>query len=248
MLWRVLITECIKLKRTLALAMAFIAPSVVILLYTLIGHFGAPQLEAAHYNYWRDMTSNAVMLWALLMLPLFITLETSLLAGLEHADKNWKSLLALPAPRWTIYVSKLVVTVLIVCLAHAVLVGGIVLGGLLLKWLHPAIMPALPLRPLVVPVAKLTAATMLAITIQHWISLRWQSFTAALGFGMSAMLVGFVAANSKEYSPFVPWSLPLYTIRATTQDAITMLAYALIAAFVLAWAGAWEFGRRDISN
>lgn len=249
MLLRVFVTECQKLKRTLALAMAFVAPFVVIVLYTLIGHFGAGQIVIAHRNYWGDMTSNSVLLWSLLMMPLFITLETSLLAGLEHADKNWKNLLALPAPRWTIYASKLAVTIGIVWLAHLVLIAGIGLGGQLLAWLHPALMPmGTPMRQLVVPMGKVSLAALLAITIQHWISLKWQSFTAALGFGMCAMVVGFVAANSRDYGAFVPWSMPLHTMRATGHDALTMISYALAAATVVAFAGGWEFGRRDINN
>jgi hypothetical protein len=48
---------------------------------------------------------NALDLWATLMMPLFITIETALIAGLEHSENQWKNLLAFPIPRWTIYIA-----------------------------------------------------------------------------------------------------------------------------------------------
>ncbi len=250
MLPRVLITECLKLKRTLALWMVLVAPSVVVLLYFLVGHFGAGQMIERHRNYAADLTQNATMLWTILMMPLFITLETSLLAGLEHTDKNWKNLLALPAPRWTIYVSKLIVTIALLWTAHLVLIAGVIACGHALMWLHPALMPSgLPLRPLVVPLAKISVAAMLAVTIQHWVSLRWQSFTAALGFGMCALVVGFLAVNSAEWGPRIPWSMPLHALRAHgTSGVLIVLLPSFIAAALVGAFGCWEFSRRDVNN
>lgn len=36
---------------------------------------------------WIRLISNSMVLWGLLMLPLFITLETGLLNALEHGNK-----------------------------------------------------------------------------------------------------------------------------------------------------------------
>ncbi|MEO8028105.1 MAG: ABC transporter permease, partial [Bryobacteraceae bacterium] len=110
MLIRVLRTEFLKLKRTLALWMVVVAPVVVVLLQFLVGYKGGERLSQGN-DAWPAIVRNSVALWTILMMPLFVTLETSLLAGLEHTDKNWKTLLALPAPRWTIYASKLIVTI-----------------------------------------------------------------------------------------------------------------------------------------
>lgn len=249
MLIRVLITEFLKLKRTLAMWMVLLAPFVLLLLHTLIGHFGAAQFATRHVDYGRQFTQNVTIMWTILLLPLFVTLETSLLAGLEHADKNWKNLLALPAPRWTVYLSKLVVTIMLVWTAHLVLVGGAIGAARMLVWLHPEIFPTgFPLRPLVVPMAKISIAVMLGLTIQHWVSLRWQSFTAAFSFGMTAMISGFIAVNSNVWGPRVPWSMPMYLVRATRHDAGVMLATSFALAVVVAIAGCWEFTRRDVVN
>jgi hypothetical protein len=249
MLTRVLFTETLKLKRTLALWMIVLAPFVVVLLHTLIGHFAGDQMIARHRDYSRDITQNVTMMWTVLMLPLFITLETSLLAGLEHADKNWKSLLALPAPRWTVYFSKFLVAVMMVWLAHLVIVTGVIAASHFLMWDKPGLFPnGLPLRPLLVTMGKVSVGVLLALAIQHWVSLRWQSFTAAFGFGMTAMVVGFVAINSNEWGPRIPWSMPMHLTRAHGADAWTMLAASFAAAAVVASFGCWDFSRRDVVN
>ena len=46
---------------------------------------------------WLMFARASSVLWVFLMLPLFVTLESALLAGLEHGERQWKHLLALPA-------------------------------------------------------------------------------------------------------------------------------------------------------
>jgi ABC-2 type transport system permease protein len=252
MFLRVLVTELMKLRRTLALWMVVIAPFVVVLLQFLVGFLGADQLAKRTPDVWGNVARQTVALWTVLMMPLFLTLETSLLAGVEHADKNWKSVLALPPPRWTFYISKLVVTTAMLWAAHAVLVGGTIASCEILRATRPVLkITAMPLSVLIPPMLRVSATALCAVAIQHWVSLRWQSFTAAMGFGMCAMVGGFVAANSADYGPWYPWSMSMYAIRATVAAAhdpsSRVLFVALAGAAVVAVAGAIEFSRREIN-
>lgn len=249
---RVLLTECLKIKRTLALWMVVIAPFVIVLLQFLVAFFGADRVAERTTDVWASTSRNTVAMWTVLMMPLFLTLETSLLAGVEHADKNWKSVLALPVPRWTIYLSKLLVTTAMLWAAHAVLVAGALASGAILSATRPVLkIDAMPLAVLVQPVLRVSMAALCATAIQHWVSLRWQSFTAAMGFGMCVTVVGFVAANSSDYGPWVPWSMSVYAIRSTVTNAgdpsSRVLFVALAGAVVVAVAGALEFSRREIN-
>jgi lantibiotic transport system permease protein len=193
------------------------------------------------------LTQNSIGMWTLLMLPLFVTLETSLLAGLEHADKNWKQLLALPVPRSTVYLSKLLVTIALLWTAHAVLIAGTIASAALLQRLQPTFaFGAMPWRLLLEPMTKVSAAALFALSIQHWVSLRWQSFTAAMGFGMCAMFIGFVAVNSNEWGPWYPWSLTMHATRPG--DAVKLIGTALAGAVVVASLGCWDFSRREVAS
>src|SRR4029450_4813993 len=189
MLPRVLLTECLKIKRTLALWMVLIAPYAVIFLQFLISLASADQMAKRNADVWAGIARQTVALWTVLMMPLFLTLETSLLAGVEHSEKNWKSVLALPPPRWTIYVSKLIVTITLLWTAHLMLVTGTLASGYLLRAVRPVLrLDNLQAGLVIWPMVQVSLAALCAVTIQHWVSLRWQSFTAAMAFGMGAMI------------------------------------------------------------
>lgn len=244
----VLMTEVAKLRRTLALWMAILAPMVIVNLYFLVGIAGPGPLVRQGTDTWVLLTRNTVQLWTLLMLPLFITLETSLLAGLEHSDRNWKLLLSLPIPKWTIYVAKLIVAIGLVWVAHTVLVAGTMLSGLILRQFSPEMkLGALPIEQIAWPVAKVSVSVLLAVTIQHWVSLRWPSFVTAMGFGTGAMVAGFLTVQSATYGPWFPWSLTLHTLMPRGAAVVNPMIYSTVAGLVVAIAGAWHFTRREIS-
>ena len=126
---RALAAESLKLRGTLALWMCFIAPATVVALYVLqftfmdiAGRAALPPDQA-----WLAFTKSALTLWAFLMLPLFVTLESALLAGLEHANQQWRHLLALPVPKGVHYLAKQLALMALLALAMALL---FVLAGL----------------------------------------------------------------------------------------------------------------------
>jgi hypothetical protein len=247
MFFRVLSTECLKLKRTLALWMVLVSPLVMILLQFAISYKGARVFLHDGKDAWPPMVRQTVEVWTLLMMPMFVTLETSLLAGLENTGNNWKSLLALPAPRWTVYVSKLVVTITLLWAAHAVLIGGTIGSGLLLKFLHPGLnLGRMPLRPFVIPMLRISVSALLAVTIQHWVSLRWRSFTVPMSFGMCAMIVGVFAVQSPVLGSWFPWSLPIRAVLDGASGAERITAVAAGGSILTGVAGCWDFVKREI--
>ena len=126
---RILDAERLKLRRTLALWMAFVAPlSVVfyIVVAFLVGGEEAP--PPSHENVWDEFSQVVSIFWALLMLPLFVTLQTALLGGLEHRNAQWKHLCALPIPRWAIVLAKQILAAGLMALSHAALVAFAVAG------------------------------------------------------------------------------------------------------------------------
>ncbi|HEV7472892.1 MAG TPA: hypothetical protein VGN90_02515, partial [Pyrinomonadaceae bacterium] len=100
--------------------------------------------------------------------------------------------------------------------------------------------------PFVVPMMRVSVSALLAVAIQHWVSLRWHSYTVAMGFGMCAMIIGVFAVQSKSLGSWFPWSLPIRAVLdgAAGQDRIT--AVAVVGATVVAIIGCWEFVKREI--
>jgi len=129
----------------------------------------------------------------LLVMPLLITLETALVAELDHSENHWKSLLARPVPRWTLYVAKLLVVVAMTAAATFLLLCGVLLDGTILPKLQSEIAFGfpIPLGAIFREGAQVMALVFLALTIQHWVSLRWKSFSVAVGTGIVALAVSF---------------------------------------------------------
>lgn len=137
---RALDAERPKVKRTLALWLAPVAPLVIIALQMAIvlerpAYYAAQETSSP----WMGYGQQIIFLWVVLMLPLFITLETALLANLEHGNGTWKHLFALPVPRGAVYVAKQVSAMAIIGLSMAALYIYVPLGGWALRLLIPGL-------------------------------------------------------------------------------------------------------------
>lgn len=139
--------EVLKLKRTLAVTLTAVVPLVVAVLQF------CSMLQRARYGIheaddpWGVLSHNMLLIYSLLMLPLFITLQTALLAGLEHNAKAWKRLYALPIPRSAIYFAKQIVTLGLIGLSMAVLVALMPVVGVILQAIEPRFALALDAIP-----------------------------------------------------------------------------------------------------
>jgi hypothetical protein len=249
----VLSAEILKLKRTNALRMVIVAPLAVIGLVTfLVGNVTTLILNQ-RVELWLSLTRITLIFWAILMMPLYVTLETALVAGVDHAENHWKILLARPLPRWTFYTVKLFVVGVMTVLSMAILACGIVAAGLILPKLQHDLhfAPVIPIRHIVRKAAEVFGLAFLLLAIQHWVSLRWRSFTVSVSFGMVGMVVGYgmlftARGGSPGFAIYCPWSFPMMTL-VNPPAGVTPLLWISIG-LGLAWsvAGCWDFSRRDV--
>jgi ABC-2 type transport system permease protein len=238
----------LKLRRTLALWMTFIAPLVIVgLAFVVMLSPAVPARGRTSDGAWQMLVRNAAALWTVLMLPLFVTLECALTAGLEHGNRQWKHIYALPIPRWSVYVAKMVTNLWLLALAAALWVGLTAAAGAILVYARPALHMELkiPWRHLLFLGSATTCAALLVWAIQSWISLRWRSFTVSVSFGISVTVISFVVAQSK-YAPVYPWSMPLMVTVANQEHIIAILLGNFVGAAVVATVGCWECVRRDV--
>jgi hypothetical protein len=202
---------------------------------------------------WESLARVTFMFWALLMMPLYITLETALVAGLDHADNQWKSLLARPVPRWTWYVAKLMVVVAMVAASTAILFGGILMNGAILPRVQTqlAFASPIPWSAIFQQGARVAGLSFLSLTIQHWVSLRWRSFSIAIGVGIVGMVVGYVAAlaTSRDagWPQYFPWSLPMLIFARHSANIEAVLWISGASGLLVATAGCLDFCRREVT-
>lgn len=247
---RVLVAEAIKLRRTLALWMCLIAPAVVVLLYLMMALTANRSLQPADAaEAWAGWFRTVSGLWSFLMLPLFITLEAALLAGLEHANQQWKHLFALPVPRWQHYFAKLVALLALVALATVALLPLSVLGGWAVGFGRGVAqlqgMPVLATFPLQLFASIAAAALMVAL--HTLIALRWRSFTASVAFGMAATVGGFLISQSSRWGHWYPWGLPMRVFLPDSPQFGFVVQYGLLGGLVVSLSGLWLFSRREMT-
>jgi lantibiotic transport system permease protein len=253
---RVLYTESLKLRRTTALKMAVLGPAVVVLLALFLASqapFSTVRRSGVRDD-WLGLAQFHFLFWTLLMMPLLITLETALLAGVDHANNQWKSLFARPVPRWTFYIAKLILVVFLIGSSTLLLVPGILMDGAVLPHIQGQLTFKLPFpwRDIFSEAGTIVSLSFLALAIQHWISLRWRAFSVAVGSGAFATVVGYFAAvatsqQNGSWMQYFPWTLPTTQVLARTQPGVeTQLLASVGFGIVVSVIGCVDFCRRDV--
>jgi hypothetical protein len=248
---RALSAEMLKLKRTLALRLAFIAPMAIVGLQFLVifergQEFYQPQVESP----WVRFVQTVSIFWALLMLPLFVTLETALLGGLEHRGDNWKHIYALPLPRWAVYVAKQIAGMGLIGLSQCALMGFTVLGGILLWVLKPGLgfHTPIPWTRLLKIAGTVYPASWLIISLHTWVGIRWRNFVVAMTVGIVLTVSGMFIVSA-DWGSFYPWALPGQIVNGFSKEMpvpVPELMFGCIGGIVVAVAGCWEATRRDV--
>lgn len=241
---RILHAEILKLKRTLAFLMVFVAPLLVATLQFFI--IWNQKRIGADFQLWNTLPRGALSIWAIFMLPLLITLETALINGVEHGEKQWKHIFALPIPRHAVYTAKLLVAQSLAAASTLILSALTMLSGLALIRLRPELSHAgaIPYVWILKHAALVWLAAWLIIAIHTWVSIRWPGFALALGAGIGGTFFALFAASARM-GKYYPWLLPM-NVFAEERFAAALLLGAgggVIAAII----GCIEFIRRDVA-
>jgi ABC-2 type transport system permease protein len=190
-----------------------------------------------------------IVIWGLLMLPLFVTLETALVGNLEHTSDHWKHLNALPVPRGVIYAAKQFSGMALIALSSVALVLTIVGGGVLLRLLRPGIGlgPVIPWGRLFAYAGMSFLGAWLIISIQTWVSLRWKNFVVACAVGIVMTVAGVFIIHA-EWGGFWPWALPGAIANEFSEGVLHVpeLLFGGIGGVVAAVVGGWDVTRRDV--
>jgi lantibiotic transport system permease protein len=242
-LLRALHAELLKLKRTLAFRVIFVLPLLVALLQFFI--VLRTKKFPAGFDLWHTIGTSSFQIWAVFMMPLLITLETALLNGIEHSDRQWKHIFALPVPRHAVYVSKVIVAQGLIFISTLILSLLIIAAGIVATHLRPELTNTGP-----IPFgwfAKYTtlvwAASWLIIAIHTWVATRWSGFPIPLGAGIGGTFFALFAASA-SVGKYYPWLLPMNLFIDGRFKAALVLG--ITGGIVATLAGCFEFVRRDV--
>ena len=241
--------ESLKLKRTLALWLVIVAPLAVLLLMVASFWTSRNRFTFDSAQMWEFLLQQTFIIWGLLMMPLFVTLETALLSGLEHEGDHWKQVFAQPVPRLAIYLAKQLMALIIIGLSVLALAAFTGLAGLGLQAAHPDMVlnTPFPWKALLQYAAGAYMAGWLIISLHTWVGLRWKSFVVAMGVGIVMTVAGVLVINSK-YGVYYPWAAPGLAISKMNEgnSALPQVLVGLIGGPIVTILGAWDMTRRDV--
>lgn len=248
---RALSVEHLKLKRTLTFWMVLVSPFVVNLMYFLT----YLDYGQTHHEYdpeaWFSFGRSVLSMWTVLMLPLFITLESALLGNTEHANQQWKHLFALPLPRWSYFAAKWTLLFELVLAGSILNFGFSIVSGWCTQQIYPTMgltLDAVPWLGLLSMSAKAFIAAILMLSIHIFISLRWQSIIISIGSGMVAVVCSLFVVRSDVWGTWYPWTLPFMTFamdKPVDSILIQIMMISLIGGLIVALFGMWDITRRE---
>lgn len=236
-----LAVEAIKLRRSLALVLAVLAPALVALFvffFVLRGDEPSP--------WGRTMPSSAAI-WAFFMLPMSVTALTALVAHTEHGPRAWDTLRALPVPRWHLYAAKAIGVLALVAAMTVVLAGLTIAAVALAAWIKPAIAPTdVPdFIAYFALLGRIFLAAWLLVAVQLWIALRYPSFVPALATGIAGTFLAVVATSAK-IGAVLPWQIPVNQLASDVDRALLALAIGACGGIVAFAAMLWHLSRREV--
>jgi len=185
--------EFLKVKRTSLIYFTILASVFVPVVMLLENLDGTPIGNPGWADPFQTYYAQGWMFIAILILPMFIVLISTLLLQIEHRNYTWKQVVASPQQFHTLLISKFLVLqafIIIMLLVYNVLMLA---AALPIDLLYPDfnIFSYLDSWDSLLLVNVRTYFAALGISgLQFWLALRFRNFIVSLGLGMLLCIVG----------------------------------------------------------
>ncbi len=236
-----LAVEAYKLRRSLALLLAAVAP----LLIAVFMFFNLTRLDKP--GSWAMALQSSAAIWAFFMLPMCTTALTALMAQAEHGPRIWEHLRALPVPRWHLYAAKVICALAMVVLMSLLLAVLAPLAVLAAGWAKPAaaVADAPDFAAYLLLLGRIFLAAWLMVAVQLWMALRHASFVPALALGIGGTFFAVVATSAKV-GVLMPWQTPVNQLASDPSRADLALAVGFFGGCVAFALMLWRMSRREM--
>lgn len=215
MLFQLLKTERMKMRRSPAWIAFFIMPIIPALLGTINYLGNIDILESEWYSLWTQHT----LFTCYFFLPILLGIYCSYLMLLEHQNHNWNKMLTMPVPRGMIFLSKLLMASLMM-FASEVWIGILfILSGKFVGMSAP-----IPWGSIITWCGFGTLGGIVMASIQLLLSLFIKSFALPVGIALAGGLSGLVFL-AKGMGHIWPYSLMAYGMNSNAPQQMMESGY-----------------------
>jgi len=239
-LFRLIRTELIKLKRSLIRLIVLAIPAMMLILEVAIISTGNSADE------WLTVAMGGTAIYGFFLLPMTVTAVTALQAQLEHGSALWSYTLSQPHSRVQVFTAKAIVTLLILSLITLLigvaLVGGGVLAGILVP--EEALAGEIPITKISKILFLMILAGLLMIAIQFTVAMRFSSFAVPVVLGIFGTFVGVIATSAQQ-GIYFPWLMPVNVQSSDPARIEQVVLTGLIGGIIVFVLGCTWLSRRD---
>ncbi|HHW06920.1 MAG TPA: ABC transporter permease subunit [Clostridia bacterium] len=236
--------ELLKLKRSKILWVVILAPVLMVMQGIMNFRRYYDLFTGAGQNAWQQLYTQCMIFYAMILLPVLISLVMTFVARIENAHQGWKQYLSLPVKRETAYLSKFVVAAGLVFINVIALILSMLLAGPFTGVAEKVPYQLLLGRPLAAYLAALPMMTVLYV-----LSLRYTQLAVPLGVGIGLTMPAILAANSKLWFIY-PWTYPIMAALGGDMEVFDKGPVVYLASLVLGitvlFYGLKSFRNRDL--
>ncbi|WP_428631322.1 ABC transporter permease [Sphingopyxis sp.] len=227
---RLVEVEFWKLNRSLAVALAVLAPA-------LPGVLAAFAITSSE----RTMTWNviynqfALPIWVVFLYPMAVAAFATLAGQIEHRSNGWENMFALPVSKSAIFLAKILVCLSVAVSMTILMFGLTALGGaagIVTSGRPPS--DIFPIEELARRAPAILASTLPLTLLQIWVALRFSNFVAPLAFGIAGTFIALaVAMTNTAKADLFPWVLPFRSLLEKDPSILTVQAIAMSIAVAI---------------
>lgn len=208
--------EWLKLRHSRIVLVLAVLPVISLLIGGANFYFNQDVLRNGWYSLWSQIS----LFYGEFFLPILIAICCSYLCRLEHINRNWHMILAIPVSVAHVYLAKWVVSSILILFTQAFFLGLYWLAGTFFSLPQP-----FPIETIGWTIRGWYASLSI-IALQLGLSLRIRSFATPIGISLCGILIGLSMYTAK-LGLFFPFSLLTIGISALSQAPLTNIQVVL---------------------
>lgn len=208
----ILSAELLKLKRSIALKLVILIPLLITLL--MLGTLLTKNPELYNEKTFYSMLQSVQASWLILVLPMFLAIETGIISSNEQVTGQWKHIFCLPVRREKILLAKWFVEILILIIAQTILNGLFYLSFPLLRKLLPGIdfVFFMSTRDYLQLYGMVLLSSVGIASLHFVFALLLPGLIPSIAFGIAAVTFSMGVTWSGVGVNWYPWTLPIVAL------------------------------------
>ncbi len=249
---RAIAADILKYKNTKALLLAVGAPLLLSLIFFIIYFLKSNQLVNQEKEGWDVYTNASLGVGMFFLYPLFLILLTALINFIEHNGNTWKQLYTTPVNRFSLYASKIIITLSLSFIAIALFYCFTMIGGFLIQFKYPNLFhySAEYGYSFMWISLKLFIAWLGMTAIQFFIAFKWKNIVIPFGVGIIGFISALILMQGWKYIKYDPYAFGFILNSRSEADISDFwrlpVALGLATAIVVFMAGYVELRHRKV--